>query len=165
MQPQNRTDAPQAKTPKLRALTPMLVMAGLVASGPALAGDEIFLRLDGITGGATAAGHVGEIVISTYSQAFSNTASSGTGSGGGAGKAMCGAITVMKNIDKSSPFLISNVVRGSRIATGDIKFDRTNAGGLVEFYHVALQEIVITDIAQMDHAPAGVMEQVTLSPT
>jgi type VI secretion system secreted protein Hcp len=142
----------------------VLLMVGLAASGSAAAADEIFLRLDGIMGGATGAGHQNEIIISSYSQAFSNTTSAATGSGGGAGKVKCGEITVMKNIDKSSPKLIGAVVTGSHIATGDIVFDSTRANGTVsESYHVALTDVVVTDIAQMDHTPQGVMEQVTLS--
>ncbi len=35
-------------------------------------------------------------------------------------------------------------------------------GTLVESYHVALTDVVVTEIAQMDHTPQGVMEQVTL---
>jgi type VI secretion system secreted protein Hcp len=142
----------------------VLLGAGLVASGPAAAAEEIFLRLDGIAGGATTAGHPNEIIISSYSQAFSNTSSPATGGGGGAGKVKCGEIVVMKNIDKSSPKLIGAVVTGNRIATGDIRFDSTRGNGaLTESYHVALTDVIVTDIAQMDHTPQGVMEQVTLS--
>jgi type VI secretion system secreted protein Hcp len=144
--------------------TLVLLAAGLSASATAAAAEEIFLRLDGIAGGATAAGHPNEIVISSYSQAFSNTSTAVTGGGGGAGKVKCGEIIVMKNIDKSSPKLIGAVVTGNHIATGDIRFDSTRGNGaLAESYHVALTDVVITDIAQMDHTPQGVMEQVTLS--
>jgi type VI secretion system secreted protein Hcp len=162
----HRTDIPKSKVVQFFALAPLLIAAGLAVSGPAAAAEEIFLRLDGIAGGATAAGHQNEIVLSSYSQAFSNTAGAVTGGGGGAGKVKCGEITVMKNIDKSSPKLIGSVVIGNHIATGDIKFDSSSRNGtLVESYHVALTEVVITDIAQMDHTPDGVMEQVTLSAT
>ena len=160
----NPTEIPKLKVVQFCALASVLVAAGLAVSGPAAAAEEIFLRLDGIMGGATAAGHPNEIVVSTYSQAFSNTGSAVTGSGGGAGKVKCGEIIVMKNIDKSSPKLIGAVVTGNHIATGDIKFDSTRGNGtLVESYHVALTDVVVTDIAQMDHTPQSVMEQVTLS--
>lgn len=55
--------------------------AGLAVSGSAAAAGEIFLRLDGIAGGATA-GHANEIIVSTYSQAFSNTSRSVAGGAG-----------------------------------------------------------------------------------
>jgi type VI secretion system secreted protein Hcp len=162
----NPTEIPKSKFVQFCALAPLLMAAGLAVSGPAAAAEEIFLRLDGIVGGATAAGHQNEIVVSSYSQAFSNTAGAVTGGGGSAGKVKCGEITVMKNIDKSSPKLIGAVVTGSHIATGDIKFDSSGRNGnLVESYHVALTDVVVTDIAQMDHTPEGVMEQVTLSAT
>ena len=160
----NPTAIPMSRVVQFRVLPLVLIAAGLAVSGPAAAAEEIFLRLDGIVGGATAAGHQNEIVVSTYSQAFSNTASAVTGGGGGAGKVTCGEIIVMKSIDKSSPKLIGAVVIGNHIATGDIKFDSTRGNGtLVESYHVALTDVIVTDIAQMDHTPHGVMEQVTLS--
>ena len=113
-----------------------------------MAAEEIFLRLDGIAGGATAAGHQNEIVVSTYSQAFSNTSSATSTGGAGAGKVKCGEIIVMKNIDKSSPKLIGAVVTGNRIANGDIRFDSTRGNGmLAESYHVALTDVVVTDIS------------------
>lgn len=160
----NPTGIANSKVFQFCALAPVLMTFGLAASGPAVAADEIFLRLDGIAGSATGIAHQNEIAISSYSQAFSNTASVATGSGGSAGKVKCGEITVMKNIDKSSPKLIGAVVTGNHIATGDITFDGPNAiGTVVESYHVALIDVVVTDIAQMDHTPHGVMEQVTLS--
>jgi type VI secretion system secreted protein Hcp len=159
----NPTKIPKSKVVQFCALASVLMAAGLAVGGPAAAAEEIFLRLDGIMGGATASGHPNEIVVSTYSQAFSNPASAVTG-GGSAGKVKCGEIIVMKNIDKSSPKLIGAVVTGNHIATGDIKFDSTRGNGtLVESYHVALTDVVVTDIAQMDHTPQTVMEQVTLS--
>jgi type VI secretion system Hcp family effector len=84
--------------------------------------------------------------------------------GGVAGKVKCGEIIVIKNIDKSRPKLIGAVVTGNHIATDDIRFDSTRENGtLAESYHVALTYVVVTDIAQMDHSPQGLMEQVTLS--
>src|SRR3984885_8774736 len=70
----------------------------------------------------------------------------------------------MKNIDKSSPKLIGAVVTGNHIANGDIRFDSTRGNGTqAESYHVALTDVIVTEIAQMDRTPQGVMEQVPLS--
>jgi type VI secretion system secreted protein Hcp len=160
----NPTEISKSKILQCHATAVVLMAAGLAMSGSAAAAEEIFLRLDGITGGATAAGHQNEITVSSYSQAFSNTAGAVTGGGGGAGKVKCGEIIVMKNIDKSSPKLIGAVVTGNHIATGDIRFDSSRGNGmLLESYHIALTDVIVTDIAQMDQTPQGVMEQVTLS--
>jgi type VI protein secretion system component Hcp len=130
----NQKEARNLRAVQFCALALALMAAGLVVSRSAAAAEEIFLRLDGIAGSATAAGHQNEIAVSTYSQAFSNTSTAATG-GAGAGKVKCGEITVMKNIDKSSPKLIGAVVTGSRIATGDIRFDSTRGNGtLAESY-------------------------------
>jgi len=156
----NRTN----KLARAGAVAAAMTAAGLAFSAPALGADEIFLRLDGITGSATAPGYQNEIVLSSYSQAFSNGASASSGSGAGTSKLTCGEIVVTKNIDMSSPRLIGSVVTGSHIASGDIYFDSSRGYGTpVQTYHVALTDVLVTEIRQKDHTPEGVMEQVTLS--
>jgi type VI secretion system secreted protein Hcp len=147
------------------ALIPVAMAATLVASGPAVGAETIFLKLQGIAGEATAAGHKDEIVVSSYSQAMSNTVGVvASGGGSGAGKAICGAISVTKSLDKSSPLLIGAVAQGQRIATGEITFESTGAtGASVVSYKIALQDIVISLIEQTDQVPAGVIDHVTFN--
>jgi type VI secretion system secreted protein Hcp len=141
------------------------MVATLVASGPAVAAETIFLKLQGIPGEAAAPGHKDDIVVSSYSQAMSNTPGGATSSGGSsAGKVTCGAITITKSLDKSSPLLIGAVTQGQRIATGEITFQSAGAtAASVVRYKVTLQDIVVGLIEQTDQVPAAVMDRVTLS--
>lgn len=72
-------------------------------------GRPIFLKLDGIRGAATDPRHKDEIDITSYAQAFRNSANFGFGGGAGSGRVSCGDITILKNIDRSSPDLIMHV--------------------------------------------------------
>jgi type VI protein secretion system component Hcp len=51
-----------------------------------MAGFDIFLKLDGISGDSTAKGHKKEIKVFSYDQSIDSTVPSAGGSGGGAGK-------------------------------------------------------------------------------
>lgn len=145
------------------------ILALLAASGfgcavlPAAAADQIFLRLAGVLGGSTDSQHKGEIEISSYSQSFRSGADFGAGSGAGAARAACGDITVLKNIDRSSPDLIMHVVSGRHISDGTITFRRTGELGAQEFYTVQLTDVIVDVIQQSD--PAGeqsLLEKVSL---
>jgi type VI secretion system secreted protein Hcp len=141
------------------AVAPALVAVGLAASYPAVA--DIFLKLDGTPGGSTNAFHRNEIDVSTYSQAFANDFVLGSGSGG-APKSTCGAITVLKNIDKASALLIRDVILGRHIQSGRITFQNSQAQA---YYTVDMHDVVVTKIEQTDRTPTGiVMESVTLTP-
>jgi type VI secretion system secreted protein Hcp len=119
--------------------------------------------LDGIEGESTDQKHKNEIDILTYSQSFKNSVSDSTGGGGGAGKVTCGEITVMKNIDKSSPLLIKAVTTGEHIKKAVLTF-RTVGRRDLEYYTVTLKDVLITSIDQTDqNNPARIFERVTLN--
>lgn len=122
---------------------------------PALA--DTFLRLEGIPGESTDAKHKDEIDVLSFTQSWIN-ANSG-------GKAQCGAITVMKNIDRSSPLLLKKTVQGVHISNGQITF-RTEGGdpSLNEYYIIKLTEILITEVTQKDTPdPSRIVEKVVLN--
>jgi type VI secretion system secreted protein Hcp len=130
----------------------------LVVSSAALAAEALFLKLDGIQGDSTDSAHRGEIVLLSYSQSFTNT-------GGGAVPANCGAITVTKLVDRSSPALIGAVLRGTHIPTGLITF-RKEGPAPFEFYKVTLTDVLISAINQTDASPTDpttILEQISMN--
>jgi type VI secretion system secreted protein Hcp len=152
----------------LAALIARPLLAGAIAAGaaaPTSALADVFLDLDGIQGDSTDAKHKNQIDILTYTQSFKNTTAASTGAGGGAGKVTCGDITVMKNIDKSSPLLIKAVTSGQHIKTGVLTF-RSVGAQEINYYVVSLKDVVITEIDQTDqNNPARIFEKVTFSAT
>jgi len=140
-----------------------LIAAGAATSGTALAVDDIFLKLDGITGESQDAKHKSEIEILAYSQLFSNNgASRAFGGGGGAGRVTCGDITVQKTVDSSTPNLIHSVTTGQHIAKGVLTFRK--AGEIpLEYFVVTLTDVLVDSIQQSDALPDKILEKVTLN--
>lgn len=140
----------------------ILFVAAAVLFAGAASAEQIFLKLDGITGGSVDAKHPGEIELISYSQAFRNSTNFGFGSGAGNGRVSCGDITVIKGIDVSSPALIQHVVTARHIATGVITFRRTGADQQ-EYYVVRLTDVVVDAIEQVDPiGEPGINERVSL---
>ncbi|MEJ6000793.1 Hcp family type VI secretion system effector [Paucibacter soli] len=161
------SDAADSK-PKLgsRLARPMLAGALVaVSSLPAQAATDVFLQLDGIKGESTDAKHKEWIEIRSYSQGFSNPASTGVGGGGGAGKVSCGDVNVMKSIDIASPKLMEAVMTGKHIAKGTLAFRSVSGKGDTDYYTVVLSEIFVTSVQQSDSASDGtrITESVSLA--
>ena len=143
------------------------LLAGAVAAGAALpttAGADIFLDLEGIDGESQDSKHKNEIDILSYTQSFRRTVTSGAG-GATSGKVNIGDITVLKNIDKSSPKLIEAVATGKHIPKATITF-RSVGEKAPEYYVVTLTDVLITAVDQTDQPdPAKIVERVQLNAT
>jgi type VI secretion system secreted protein Hcp len=152
--------------PGLASLVGRPLLAGAIAAGAAAPGGalaDVFLKLTGIPGESTDAKHKGEIEILSYTQSFKNPATPFGGGGGSAGKVECGEVTVLKNIDASSPGLIKSVTTGKRIDEAVLTF-RTAGRAQFEYYKVTLKEVFITAIDQSDQQdPARIVERVQLT--
>ena len=142
------------------------LLAGALATAaiaPASAVADIFLKLGDIEGESTDAKHKGEIDILSYTQTFKNAVTSTTGTGADTGKATCGEVTVLKNIDKSSPKLIQQVVTGQHVDKAILTF-RSVGKAALEYYVVTLEDVLLTSIDQTDqNNPARIFERVTIN--
>jgi|RhiMethySRZTD1v2_1073278.scaffolds.fasta_scaffold86710_2 type VI secretion system secreted protein Hcp len=139
-------------------LTGMVALI-LVVPSAAPAAESLFLKLDGIQGESTDPTHQGEIVLLSYSQSFTNAG------GRGPVPTNCGAVTVTKSVDRSSPALIGAVLRGTQIPSGVITF-RTEGTSRFEFYTVVLTDVLINAISQTDASPADpttILEQISIN--
>jgi type VI secretion system secreted protein Hcp len=155
--------AARIKRPLLAGALAVAATAIVAASGAALA--DTFLRLDGIDGESTDEKHKGEIDILSFTQSWINSGSISPGGGGGAGKVVCGAVTLMKNIDKSSPQLLKYVVQGKHIKEGTITF-QGNGRQSPEYYTIRMSEIFVNELTQTDAAdPNRIFEKVVLTAT
>ncbi len=139
------------------------VAAAAAASVPAAAAD-IFLKLDGITGESTDTKHKGEIEILSYTQSFANSATVEAGTAGGVGKLTCGAVTVLKNIDRSSPEFIRLVTTGAHVPNGVITFRTGSGGAQSDYYKVSMTDVIVTAVNQTDSAndSARIVERVSI---
>jgi type VI secretion system secreted protein Hcp len=142
------------------------LLAGAIAASapaPVSAIDDIFLKLDGIEGESQDSKHKNEIDVLSYTQAFRNTGAKFTGGSPTTGKVTCGSVTVLKNIDKSSPQLIEAVVLGKHIRKGVITF-RKAGKELIEYYVVTMNDVFVEAIDQTDTPDASaIVERVSLN--
>lgn len=154
-----------AKAKKLsRGLITRPLLAGAVAmtalsAGSVHAAVDIFLKIDGIDGESTDSKHKGEIVISSFSDAFSLA----TNAVVRIGKAACGPIQVDKQLDTSSLPLINALMTGKVLPTATFTF-RKSGEKAAEFYTVTLTQVTVTAFAQSGSTDAAPSESVEFLP-
>jgi len=143
----------------------LAVAASAAIAGPAPALAATFLKLGDIKGESTDSKHKDEIEILSFTQSFINEATFGTGGGAGTGKVSCGAVTMMKSIDSSSPLLLKGVATGQHIKDATITFRSGQAGDKnQEYYTIKMQDIFITELSQTDSAdPNRIFEKLVLN--
>ena len=148
------------RRPLLKGVFAVAATAMVAAPAPALA--ETFLRLGDIKGESTDLKHKDEIEVLSFTQSWINTGDFGTGGGGGAGKVTCGAITLMKNIDKSSPLLLKGVITGQHFKDAVISFQTDNKAS--EYYQIALNDVFVSELTQTDaQDPNRIFEKLVLN--
>lgn len=106
---------------------------------------DMFLKIDGIEGDARDARHKGEIEILSFSWGATNTASHGTGGGGGAGKVVAGDFSIMKALDKATPKLFERMCEGSHLPEVNVSVGSASVKGeQVEFLKIKLTDVLIS---------------------
>jgi type VI secretion system secreted protein Hcp len=148
------------RRPLLKGAFAMAATAIVAAPVPAHA--ETFLKIEGIKGESLDKKHKDEIEILSFTQSFINTYDGAIGGGGGAGKVQCGAVTMMKSIDSSSPLLLKGVATGQHYKEAVITFRSGNTAS--EYYVIRMQDLLISELSQTDSAdPNRIFEKLVLN--
>ena len=156
-----KKNAGKPRRPLLEGAFAMAATAMVAAPVPAHA--ETFLKLEGIKGESQDSKHKDEIEILSFTQSFINNVEFGTGGGGGAGKVQCGAVTMMKNIDASSPLLLKGVATGQHFKEAVITFRSGNLKA-EEYYVITMQDLLISELSQTDSQdPNRIFEKLVLN--
>ena len=150
------------RRPLLKGAFAMAATAMVAAPVPAHA--ETFLKIEGIKGESKDLKHKDEIEILSFTQSFINTFDGSIGGGGGAGKVQCGAVTMMKSIDASSPLLLKGVATGQHYKEAVITFRSGANVKADEYYVIRMQDLLITELSQTDSAdPNRIFEKLVLN--
>jgi type VI protein secretion system component Hcp len=136
--------------------TVLAVGLGVAMTAPAMAGD-IYLQIPNVTGGSTNANFKGDIPLTAYSQGFTDPATltgGATGRGSSRNRTTCGAISIAKLIDSTSPDFLQWVTKGTLIPKATVYFVSTpNANGVsTPRYTIVLTNVRVTSITQSDAA-------------
>jgi len=126
-----------------------LLMCLLCFAATALAGDDVFMKVEGVQGDSADAVHRGEIDVLTYSQTFGTKA--------------CSEIVVTKRIDSASPQLIGRAVNNMRLPNVIITIRRAG-GKQQEYFKATLLSVVIDRIELTENAGGDQTERVVLQP-
>jgi len=109
---------------------------------------DTFLKLDGVTGESTAADHIGEIEIFSFSWGASNPVTIGSGSAGmTGGKVSVSSFNVMKRTETSSTKLFSYCCKGKHIPTAIVTMRKaTGDGGQQTFLTYTFGDVMVESI-------------------
>ncbi|HMP02993.1 MAG TPA: type VI secretion system tube protein Hcp, partial [Gemmatales bacterium] len=110
---------------------------------------DTYLKLTDIPGEATAANHVGEIEIYSFSWGASNPTTVGSGKTGlSAGKVSISSFNIMKKTEKSSPKLFSHCCNGQHIAEGLVTMRKATgeSGGQKPFLTYKFTDMMVESI-------------------
>lgn len=164
--PKSKAMEGRFRRPLLQGALAVAATAMVAAPAPALAAT--FLKLGDIKGESTDAKHKDQIDILSFTQSWINTYEGGAGGGGGAGagKMQCGAITLMKEIDMSSPLLLKGVATGQHYKDAVISFQSTNSIGrtATDYYTITMDTVFVTELSQTDERdPNRIFEKLVLN--
>ena len=107
---------------------------------------DIFLKIDDIKGESADKAHAGEIDVLTWTFGMSQTGTTHSGAGGGAGKVDVNDITITKYIDMSSPNFVKACCKGSHFKQA-VLICRKAGGTPLEYIKVTLYDIIIANIS------------------
>jgi type VI secretion system secreted protein Hcp len=118
------------KTWLRRSTVGVLLLTSLMASLPALAAADAFLKLDGIKGESKAEKHVDEIEVLAWSW-------------GAQGRGTARAFTLTKSTDTASPKLLDAALNGTRIKNASFVVRRSGERP-VDFIRIKLEDVVVS---------------------
>ena len=127
---------------------------------------DLYLKIDGIKGECQKKGHEGEIDILSFSYGATQSGSFHSGgAGGGSGKAEIRDISIMKQVDKSSPDLFKYCASGKHLKEVIIYSQKAGDGDKpLTYYTIKLEDAIVSSV---DNSGAGggdaIMETVTFN--
>ena len=127
----------------------------------AASGIEAFLRIDGIQGESIDDKHPQQIEIESFS--WAGDAATGGGSGTTAGAPRYSSLRFVSRVSKASPLLMDRLARGAHIASADLGVTRAGSTTGDEFYHVDLEDVLVSSYRITTAADGAPAEEFTLA--
>lgn len=125
--------------------------------------QDIFLRLDGIQGESQDVAHKDDIEVIGWHWCVTQSSDMHRGSGGGAGKATVGELSLEHYMDRASPNLMKYSLTGKHIP-GAVLCIRKAGDAPLEYLKFELGDVLITSVSPIYYQTmARPREHVTLS--
>ncbi|WP_395067777.1 Hcp family type VI secretion system effector [Paraburkholderia silvatlantica] len=107
--------------------------------------NDVFLKIDGITGESQDAGHSGEIEVTNWTWKMSQRSSMMSGSGGGTAKATVEDLVIFHEVDRASPNLMSYCLTGKHVPKAVLTMRK--AGGVpLDFFRITMFDVIVTAV-------------------
>ena len=106
---------------------------------------DMFLKIDDIKGDSIDHKHAGEIEVLSWSWGVTQTGTTHSGTGGGAGKANVHDVTVTKWVDSASPKLLLNCCTGKHLKEANLVVRKAGDKPL-EYVKMKLEDLLITSV-------------------
>jgi type VI secretion system secreted protein Hcp len=125
---------------------------------------DMFLEVKEVPGESMKKGHEGQIDIVSFSfGAVQHGSFARGGPGGGAGKAEFQDISIVKEVDKSSPKLFQACAAGTHFPKATV-FVRKAGDKPLEYYKVELKDLMVSSVQNSGSSSGDtVMESITLN--
>jgi type VI secretion system secreted protein Hcp len=125
---------------------------------------DMFLEIKEVPGESSKTGHDGQIDIVSFSfGAVQSGSFARGGAGGGAGKAEFQDISVVKEVDKSSPKLFQACAAGTHFGTATL-YVRKAGDKPLEYYKVEMTDVLVSSVQNSGSAAGdNVMESITFN--
>jgi type VI secretion system secreted protein Hcp len=125
--------------------------------------QDIFLKIDGITGESQDSKHKDEIEVLSWHWEIEQDSTMHSGSGGGAGKATVKDLVFVHNIDRASPNLMKYSLTGQHIDQAVLVM-RKAGGNPLEYLTITMSDVLITGVQPTgNNSDTSSPEQVTMS--
>jgi len=142
----------------------ILILLSALFSAPAEAQIDIFLKLEGIEGESVNEEHMREIDVLGWGWQLSQSGTTHTGSGGGAGVSEIGDISIIKNSDAASPALYLTVMKGELIPEAILTLERAGQDGRIPYLTITMTDVMVTSARPGGSAGDTIpVEQITLN--
>jgi type VI secretion system secreted protein Hcp len=125
---------------------------------------DMFLEIKEVPGESMKKGHEGQIDIVSFSfGAVQHGSFARGGAGGGSGKAEFQDISIVKEVDKSSPKLFQACAAGTHFPKATV-FVRKAGDKPLEYYKVELKDLMVSSVQNSGSSSGDtVMESITLN--
>ncbi len=108
---------------------------------------DIFLKIDSIKGDSVDDKHKGEIEVLSWSWGVTQTGTTHSGTGGGAGKANVHDLNLTKYVDRATPILLKHVMSGVHIKEALLTVRKAGGGKPVEYVKLKMKEAIVTSLS------------------
>lgn len=108
---------------------------------------DFFLKIDGVEGESRDDAHTSEIDVLSWDWGMSQTGSMHTGGGGGTGKVSVNDLTIVKQVDKSTPNLMKSCTTGQHFSFATLVCRKSTGTDPLEYLIIDMKDVLISNIS------------------